>query len=80
MTAHVMAGDPDALEKTAERLAAASPLGRSGTPVDIAETALFLLGDAGSYISGQCIVVDAGLTAGASMSAAWARPGMMVAR
>ncbi len=80
MTAHVMAGDPDALEKTAERLAAVSPLGRSGTPVDIAETALFLLGNAGSYISGQCIVVDAGVTAGASMSAAWARPGMMVAR
>ena len=80
MTAHVMAGDPDALEKTTERLAAVSPLGRSGTVVDIAETALFLLGDAGSYISGQCIVVDAGLTAGASMSAAWAKPGMMVAR
>lgn len=80
MTAHVMAGDPDALEKTEVRLAAASPLGRAGMPIDIAETALFLLGDAGSYISGQCIVVDAGLTAGASMSPAWAKPGMMVAR
>ena len=75
-----MAGDPDALDKTSERLAAASPLGRAGMPADIAETLLFLLGDAGSYISGQCIVVDAGLTAGASMSPAWAKPGMMVAR
>lgn len=80
MTAHVMSGDPDALEKTTARIAAVSPLGRSGTPGDIAETALFLLGDAGSYISGQCIVVDAGLTAGASMSPTWAKPGMIVAR
>ncbi|CAB4870400.1 unannotated protein [freshwater metagenome] len=80
MTAHVMAGDPEALDKTAARIAAASPLGRSGTVTDIAETALFLLGDAGSYISGQCIVVDAGLTAGASMSQAWATPGMIIAR
>lgn len=80
MTAHVMAGDPDALDKTSERLAAVSPLGRAGLPADIAETLLFLLGDAGSYISGQCIVVDAGLTAGASMSPAWAKPGMVVAR
>ncbi len=80
MTAHVMAGDPDALDATSDRLAAVSPLGRAGLPVDIAETLLFLLGDAGSYISGQCIVVDAGLTAGASMSRAWAKPGMVVAR
>jgi NAD(P)-dependent dehydrogenase (short-subunit alcohol dehydrogenase family) len=80
MTAHVMSGDPEALTKTAERIAAVSPLGRTGTPVDIAETALFLLGDAGSYINGQCIVVDAGLTAGATMSPTWAKPGMIVAR
>ena len=80
MTAHVMSGDPDALDKATAQIAATSPLGRAGSPNDIAETALFLLGNAGSYISGQCIVVDAGLTAGASMNSRWARTGMVVAR
>jgi NAD(P)-dependent dehydrogenase (short-subunit alcohol dehydrogenase family) len=80
MTAHLMAGDPDDLDTTARRLAKASPLGRSGTADDIAQTCLFLFSDAGSYISGQTIVVDAGLTAGASMSAVWGSTAMIRAR
>ncbi len=37
------------------------PLGRTGTPEDIAETALFLAGPGGDYITGEVIRVDGGL-------------------
>lgn len=37
------------------------PLGRTGTPEDIAETALFLAGPGGNYITGEVIRVDGGL-------------------
>ena len=80
MTAHVMTGDPDAIELTAERIGQRSPLGRAGSPLDIAETALYFFSDAGSYVTGQTIVVDAGLTSGASMNSTWARTAMIVAR
>jgi NAD(P)-dependent dehydrogenase (short-subunit alcohol dehydrogenase family) len=80
MTAHVMSGDPDAVEKTAARLGKMSPLGRSGTADDIAEAVMYLLSDAGSYVTGQTLVVDAGVTSGASMNAAWSQTAMVVAR
>lgn len=80
MTAHVMSGDPDNLAKAERLIASTSPLGRSGMPIDIAETALFLMGDAGSLMTGQALVVDAGLTSGASMSARWGSTSMVVAR
>jgi 3-oxoacyl-[acyl-carrier protein] reductase len=35
-----------------------TPLGRMGTPDDIAAAALFLASDDAAYISGQTIVVD----------------------
>lgn len=80
MTAHVMAGDPDALEQTAVHIGAKSPLGRSGSTLDIAEAALYFMSDAGSYVTGQTLVVDAGVTSGASMNSTWANTAMIVAR
>jgi NAD(P)-dependent dehydrogenase (short-subunit alcohol dehydrogenase family) len=44
-----------------------APLNRSGVPADIANTALWLASEEGSYITGQAITVDGGLTAGRSM-------------
>ncbi len=37
------------------------PLGRIGTPEDVAETVLFLASEGASYITGQVIAVDGGL-------------------
>jgi NAD(P)-dependent dehydrogenase (short-subunit alcohol dehydrogenase family) len=43
-----------------ERLKVALPLGRIGEPEDIAHLAVFLAGDASSWITGQTIVIDGG--------------------
>jgi len=40
----------------------AVPLGRLGTPRDIANAALFLASDDASYITGTTIIVDGGQT------------------
>ncbi len=50
------------LEKLKRNLAFATPLGKSGLPEDIANTALFLASDEGAYITCQDIVVDGGRT------------------
>ena len=38
------------------------PLGRRGSVGEVAATVLFLLSELGSYITGQCLVVDGGLS------------------
>ena len=45
-----------------------APLGRSGLPADIANAALWLASDESSYVTGQSIVVDGGLTAGRNIA------------
>jgi meso-butanediol dehydrogenase / (S,S)-butanediol dehydrogenase / diacetyl reductase len=52
---------PDRAE-TERQMFAVHPLGRIGTPLDIAEAALFLASDAASFITGTCLVVDGGMT------------------
>ncbi|MDZ4798448.1 MAG: SDR family oxidoreductase [Bryobacteraceae bacterium] len=46
------------------RLTAMHPLGRLGTPDDIAKAVLFLASDDASWITGQAIAVDGGFTSG----------------
>lgn len=48
----------DWTEESAERLNATTPLGRLGSPDDVADTVLFLL--RADYVTGETIVVDGG--------------------
>jgi len=79
MTAHASTGDPDSVEAVAERMAQASPLGRSSSADDIAQAVLFFFSEAGSWITGQTLVVDGGQTAAPAMAAAWSSTNMVVA-
>jgi len=53
---------PDALR---EQMIARIPLKRTAKPEDIARVHLFLVSDDASYVTGQVIVIDGGLTVGA---------------
>lgn len=48
----------------AEKGGSAQPIGRVGKPQDIAEMAVFLASEAGSFITGAHFVVDGGITIG----------------
>lgn len=50
-------------EATMRQVLSVHPLGRIGTPRDVAQAALFLASDAASFISGTCLVVDGAMTA-----------------
>ena len=41
------------------------PAGRAGTPVEIAELAVFLASEESAYITGTDLVIDGGMTGGA---------------
>jgi len=79
MTAHVMTGDADDVDAAAERMQQISPL-RVSSPADIAEAVLFFFSDAGSWVTGQCLVVDGGQTAAPPMTGTWSGSRMVVAR
>jgi NAD(P)-dependent dehydrogenase (short-subunit alcohol dehydrogenase family) len=55
-----------------------APMKRSGQPVDIAECALWLAGDSSSFVNGQAIAVDGGLTTGPTYRNSRARTEAMV--
>lgn len=57
---NVLPGWIDSLPETAERRENV-PLGRYGTPEEIAATIAFLASEGGGYITGQNIRVDGGL-------------------
>ena len=48
-------------EKATEQLVTRIPLGRVGTPNEVAETVSFLAGEGSSYITGQTIAVNGGM-------------------
>jgi 3-oxoacyl-[acyl-carrier protein] reductase len=52
----------DLSEGAAKELQDSIPLGRIGTPEDVAAVVEFLIGPGGDYITGQVIVVDGGLS------------------
>ena len=56
------------MEANLVRYGAVHPLGRIGTPEDIAQAAMFLAGDRGSFITGEHLNVDGGFMA----QGAWA--------
>ena len=56
-----LASVPDRQE-TMRQVLACHPLGRIGTPRDVAEAALFLASDAASFISGAALVVDGAMS------------------
>jgi|SRR5437763_6158183 len=65
MTSIAYTGEPANLDETGERIKAASSLGIAGQPADIANAALYLASDESRYVTGHCLVVDAGQTTNA---------------
>jgi NAD(P)-dependent dehydrogenase (short-subunit alcohol dehydrogenase family) len=49
------------------RVAPRIPMGRQGTPWEVAKAVVFLLSDEASYITGTTLIVDGGITAGEGM-------------
>lgn len=43
---------------------AAHPVGRMGTPDDIAGLAVYLASDDAAFVTGSCFTIDGGLTSG----------------
>jgi A-factor type gamma-butyrolactone 1'-reductase (1S-forming) len=50
-------------EEAIDTLSASHPLLRIGTPEEVAETVVWLFSDSSSYVTGQSLVLDGGLTA-----------------
>ena len=53
--------DEDAYEERLRAVEAKAPLGVASGPDDIADTALFFLSDASRHVTGELMLVDAGM-------------------
>jgi 2-keto-3-deoxy-L-fuconate dehydrogenase len=53
----------DTREETIQELHARQPIGRMGTPEEIANMAVYLASDEAAYMSGSAVVIDGGWTA-----------------
>lgn len=62
----MVGGDPGKIQEAFKGITARVPAGRIGKPEEAAQAALWLCSDAASYVTGQSMIVDGGLTA-------WAR-------
>lgn len=63
LSAFAIAGDRSAMERAEEQIASESLLGTAGTAQDIADAVVYLAGSESRYVTGHCLVVDAGATA-----------------
>ena len=58
----IVGDDPEKIAQGFKGLTARVPLGRIGRPREAAQAALWLLSDAASYVTGESMIVDGGLT------------------
>lgn len=58
--------DEQSFEETVRRIEASTPLAAASGPDDIADAALFFLSDASRHVTGELLLVDAGLHLGKS--------------
>ena len=56
--------DGESVDQTVERMGRDVPMGRYGTPKELANAVVFLASDAASYITGVTLAVDGGLDRG----------------